>query len=563
MNLQQPEKNVLHFSDLSLNVVQSDLELFLEPYKDSIVVISLDQKSQSTDYQKFFRAKVIFKDSASANKVRLEQNLKKIKGHSVRIMWDERDSSIRYNTKSNLFIKGIPLTTTPREVYEYFMKYGDISSLKIPEDESGTHHGYGYITYYNSEDAENVIVAVKKENVFGVKLEVSHFQRRNERNFEFYSANARSLYIKNFPENYKEEELKKLCNEHGQVEKVVIHQGYGENNYGIATFTTEEETRKALTSLSGVTFGEKNLFVQPLQNKYERKQFIQNQIRESNIKLNEQYHLCNLHIRNIPYTATEEDLKKIFIKFGNIKSLKIEKFILETKESDKLKEIPTSKGFGYLCYDNQESAKKAIDAYNGKYLEGFESWNRPILIDYFMPKQQRMVYANQLMGTNTINNMPYPLVGMPPFNMPIMPNQNPHMRMPMPGYMPRNQQPRHYGHQQRPPMHHQPHNKPLPKNIPMPKPKPSLIDINILNSMENEDSKREYLGEIIFKAIEESPLAAKNNMTIDSISKITGMIIGIANLDEVIATVQNENILNNRIEEGLTLLKSAEQQDES
>lgn len=560
MNLQQQEKNVLHFSDLSLNVVQSDLEMFLSAYKQNIVVISLDQKTQSTDYQKFLRAKVIFKDSASANKVRLEQNLKKIKGHSVRIMWDERDSSIRYNTKSNLFIKGIPESTTPREVYEYFMKFGDISSLKIPEDENGSHHGYGYITYYNPEDAENVLLKVAKENVFGVKLEVSHFQRRNERNFEFYSSNARSLYIRNFPDNYKEDDLKKLCSQHGEVEKIIIHQGTGENNYGIATFISEEETRKALESLSGVSFGEKRLFVQPLQNKYERKQFIQNQIRESNIKLNEQYHLCNLHIRNIPYNATEEDLRKTFEKFGNIKSLKIEKFILETKESDKLKEIPTSKGFGYLCYDNQESAKKAIEEFNGKYLEGFESWNRPILIDYFMPKQQRMIYANQLMGTSSMNNMPYPMIGMP-FNMGMMPPQSLHMRVPMPGYMPRNQPPRGY-YQQKQQMHRQPHNKNAPKNQ-QPKNKPSLIDMNVLNSLETEESKRDYLGEIIFKAIEESPVAAKNNMTIDTISKITGMIIGIANLDEVIATVQSESTLYNRIEEGLNLLKTAEQQNES
>ena len=69
-------------------------------------------------------------------------NLRKLRGKSVRIMWDERDISIRYNIKNNIFIKGIPKTTTPREVYEYFLQFGDISSCKLNEKEDDTHNGY-------------------------------------------------------------------------------------------------------------------------------------------------------------------------------------------------------------------------------------------------------------------------------------------------------------------------------------------------------------------------------------------------------------------------------------
>ena len=85
-------------------------------------------------------------------------NLKKINGHSIRIMWDEKDNSIRYNTKSNLYFKGIPLSIPSRKVYEYFMKFGDISSLKLIEDNNGNHFGYGYITFYNPDDAEKAIL---------------------------------------------------------------------------------------------------------------------------------------------------------------------------------------------------------------------------------------------------------------------------------------------------------------------------------------------------------------------------------------------------------------------
>ena len=64
---------------------------------------------------------------------------------------------------------------------------------------------------------------------------------------------------------------------------------------------------------------------------------------------------------------------------------------LITKVKDEFKEIPTSRGFGYVCYENPESAAAAKKALNERYLPGFESWNRPLLIDYFVPKSERTI----------------------------------------------------------------------------------------------------------------------------------------------------------------------------
>jgi RNA recognition motif-containing protein len=36
----------------------------------------------------------------------------------------------------------------------------------------------------------------------------------------------------------------------------------------------------------------------------------------------------NLYVRNIPYTVTEEDLKKLFGQFGNISQFRIAIFVL-------------------------------------------------------------------------------------------------------------------------------------------------------------------------------------------------------------------------------------------
>ena len=80
--VQQPqaEKNVLYFSDLPTNLIQTDLYMFLSNYKENLVVINLEQKQKNLELRKPLSAKVIFKNYESANKCRLEMNLKKIKG---------------------------------------------------------------------------------------------------------------------------------------------------------------------------------------------------------------------------------------------------------------------------------------------------------------------------------------------------------------------------------------------------------------------------------------------------------------------------------------------------
>ena len=81
-----------------------------------------------------------------------------------------------------------------------------------------------------------------------------------------------------------------------------------------------------------------------------------------------------------------------------------------------------------------------------------------------------------------------------------------------------------------------------------------MFNINYFNNIENNEDKKSYLGEIIFKQIEEHPLAQEHNMTMDTIGKITGMIINIDNINEIIETCQNKKLLTSRINEALGLL---------
>ena len=194
------EKTMLFLTDFPTPITIEEIKDFLSKYLDNIVLINPDQNQKNKEKRKPLAIKVLFKNFESANKCRTEMNLRKMRNKSIRIMWDERDSSITHNTKNNLFFKGIPKSTTPREVYEYFMKFGDISSCKMTEDDNGHHYGYGYITYYNSEDAEKALENTKNKKIFEDNImEISYFQKRNERILNSAESNKQKIYINNLP----------------------------------------------------------------------------------------------------------------------------------------------------------------------------------------------------------------------------------------------------------------------------------------------------------------------------------------------------------------------------
>ena len=575
------EKTMLYLTDLSFGISIQDIKDFLSAYKDKIIFINPDQNQRNRNSRKPLAIKVLFKDYESANKCRLEMNLRKLRGKSIRIMWDERDTSMRYNTKDNLFIKGIPKTTTPREVYEYFLKFGDISSCKVNEDDFGNHNGYGYITYYNNDDLQKAIEETKDKTIFGTNnLEVSHFQKKNERIIN--SNDNQKIYISNFPEKYNESDITKICSEFGKVENCHIFLDNLCKKFGIVQFSSDNEAKEALLKLNEKEIDGKKIMVKFFQTKYEHKQYLQN----STKRINEQNANCNLYIKNIPLNAKEEDLTKIFSKYGNVVSVKIEKNKIEKtseKKDEKSKFGLVSKGFGYLSFDNPESAKKAIEDLNGKYLPGFESWSRTLFIELFMTKNERQYANSQLLNNNVTyfpsqNTPPYNYTGGFPYSYPY-PYPQPYSRQMYP--MPYN----NYGYKKgwrggnknnyRYKNNNNRGNKKNINNRQQNNDKKEEIKVNERNDgneensevnknkidlteyykLEDEEEKKDFLGEKIFKAIENSEIATERRIDLETISRITGMIIGLPDTEEIIEILENPNILNSRIEEALNLLE--------
>ena len=559
MVTQENQKTILFISELPENIRDTELKSFFSEFAQDIYMFQLDhnQKLHDRFNTRKPRAMIYFKDHQKAKEAREKLNMKRLKGKALNIMWHERDNSVRYNNEANLFVKGLSQEASPREIYELFAQYGEIISCKICEDEDGNLFGYGYINYYNIDSAEKAIANLNKKKFKESTLEVQHFKKMNER-FKTMTEN-KTIYIKNIPKRVKDiHELKKIFEKFGKITWGEIYQDKSDRQFALLDFDTSESARKAKEEMGDKKLEESDesgLYVDFLQKRSERRRMLTNKIGDINNKLNEETKNCNLYVKNLPYELTEEKFKEIFSKCGEIKSSKIGKYILVTKVKDKFQNIETSYGFGYVCYTNEEDAKKAIAEFNGKYLPGYENTKRPpIIITYFMPKYERKQILNKE-ASQEMNQIPFaprPYVMIPPH---FMYNRPMHYG---PRVYKRPQQPK----QNQVQMQNQPQiqnninsnfNNEVNNDSSLGKEdEPSL---EYLQNLEGLDRKKDYLGEFLFKRIEQHPITHSKNLDIDTIGRITGMILGIDNIKEIYdITTNNENI-EARINEALKLLK--------
>lgn len=81
-----------------------------------------------------------------------------------------------------------------------------------------------------------------------------------------------------------------------------------------------------------------------------------------------------LFVGNLPFSTTDDSLRENFAAFGNVSSASV---VMD-------RETGRSRGFGFVEFDNDAEAQAAIDAMNGKPMEG-----RPLTVNVARPREDR------------------------------------------------------------------------------------------------------------------------------------------------------------------------------
>jgi len=191
-------------------------------------------------------------------------------------------------------------------------------------------------------------------------------------------------------------------------------------------------------------------------------------------------------------------------------------------------------------------------------LPGYENTKRPpIFITYFQPKNERKQLLNKeaSQSMNQAQFVPGPYIMYPPnfmYNRHIPYGPRIYRR---PQQQRHNQNQNQINQQQQQIQNNSENiNNNINSNVGESSEKEDEPNFEILQSLDTMEKQRDYLGEFLFKKIEQHPVTQRENLSIDTISKITGMILGIDNIKEIYdITINNDNI-EARINEALKLL---------
>lgn len=152
-------------------------------------------------------AYVNFVNAADAERAMETFNYDPIAGRPCRIMWSQRDPSVRRSGVGNIFIKNLHKDIDNKALYDTLIEFGNILSCKVVADrETGESRGYGFVHYETQEAADEAIEKVNGMLLKDQKVFVGHFKTKAERvdDISKNAANFTNLFVKNFPSDMSE-----------------------------------------------------------------------------------------------------------------------------------------------------------------------------------------------------------------------------------------------------------------------------------------------------------------------------------------------------------------------
>jgi nucleolin len=228
------------------------------------------------------------------------------------------------------------------------------SSDELPEDsnaeeESGSEEGAN-----ESEDkeSENSKEKAEEENPEGDSSEEEKKPVKKEKTApegKEQEGNPAELYVGSLPFEAKEDEIKEYFSEYGEIASIKMLQRNGKySGRSFVVFKNVKDADKAVEA-NGKEFKGRALIVRKAANFPSEKESKPAAISPTRV-----------FVVNIAFDATEEKIREFFAKCGDIKEVKMIN-----------KANGTFRGFAFVEFESEESAKKAIGL-SGKELDGRE-----------------------------------------------------------------------------------------------------------------------------------------------------------------------------------------------
>jgi len=324
-------------------------------------------------------AYINFQHAIDAERALDTMNYELIKGRPMRLMWSQRDPSLRKSGVGNVFIKNLDKSIDNKSLYDTFSVFGNILSCKVATDERNTSKGYGFVHFETQEAADQAILKVNGMLLNDKKVFVGRFMTRKERMETLGHPATRftNIYVKNFGEaNLSDEEFQGLFEPYGKIVScVIMKDDTGKSRgFGFVSYETHEAAKAAVEKLNGFEVQTCKLYVARAQKKNERQAELREKYEKLKMeRLNRYQQGVNLYVKNLDDVIDDGRLHEEFSVYGHITSAKV-------MTDDK----GNTKGFGFVCFSSPDEATKAVTEMNGRIIV-----SKPLFVALAQRKEER------------------------------------------------------------------------------------------------------------------------------------------------------------------------------
>ncbi|KAF9196895.1 Protein phosphatase PP2A regulatory subunit B [Haplosporangium sp. Z 27] len=345
-------------------------------------------------------------------------------------MWSQRDPALRKTGTGNIFIKNLDSTIDNKALHDTFSAFGNILSCKVAT-EDGQSKGYGFVHYETHEAAENAIKHVNGMLLNDKKVFVGHHISKKERQSKVEEMKSKftNVYIKNLDPEITQEEVEALFTKFGPVTSCVVSvdENGRSKGFGFINFENHEDAKRAVDELHDSDYKDKKLFVTRAQKKGEREEELKKQYEQQKLEKLSKYQGVNLYVKNLDDDIDDERLRQEFSVYGVITSAKV---MRDEKVGEGEEGQGPSKGFGFVCFSSPDEATKAVTEMNSRMIG-----SKPIYVALAQRKEARKTQLEAQMAQRNLrmHQMPGQMGnGMYQFYYPPFPPQG-GRGMPFPG----------------------------------------------------------------------------------------------------------------------------------
>ncbi|XP_030755845.1 polyadenylate-binding protein 4-like isoform X2 [Sitophilus oryzae] len=551
----------LYVGDLHPDVTEA---MLYEKFSTAGQVLSLRICRDSRTKQSLGYGYVNFNSPHDAERALDTMNFDPLKGKPIRIMWCQRDPSLRKSGIGNVFIKNLDKNIDNKAMYDTFSAFGNILSCKVVMDEDGYSKGYGFVHFESEEIANRAIDKVNGMLLNDKKVYVGKFVPRIEREKEIgeKAKQFTNIYVKNFGPHMSDEKFFEIFSKFGTVTSCMVarHLEGSSKGFGFVAYEDPRAAERAVQEMSGREYEGRTLYVGRAQKKAERLNELRKKYEQQRMERFNKFQGVNVYVKNLDDSFNDEKLRQEFGCFGNISSAKV------------MTENGRSRGFGFVCFSAPEEANKAIQEMNGKIVGC-----KPLYVALAQRKEARRAFltSQYVARAQAARNQGLQFAGGPPFLLPAV-AQAPRIFGPAPALR---AAPRWPALQALPrpngaafglpllgtapfrapaarPAPVRPHARPItgatgPTARPNSKyttrhgPETPLVDGRLPHAAPQE--QKQLLGEQLFRIVEK--------LHPELAGKITGMLLEIDN-SELLHMIKNQESLRAKVEEAIAVLEA-------